>query len=455
MSQRILPAYGLPLIFTATLLANNGVDSGPFHSQSSETSRPSRQTVDWDARGSPDEVEIREPTGEVTLQHALALALLENPKLRSYSLKVRAAEARALQAGLLPNPEIELGIGEFGGSGSRSGLKSVETTLQFSQLIELGRKRAKRRRVATFEGELAGWDYESARLDVLAETTMAFIDLLAAQRRSELSLNTLRLAKEFHLVVTERVQAGKVSPLEEGRARVALALSEIQSERAKRELNASRSKLSVMWGKESANFREAMGKLEPLLPPPGSNLEDWPLQNPDLDRWETEIELREAAHRLEKSRRIPDLTLGAGIQSFNETDETSAVVAASIPIPLFDRNQGAIRAAEFELSKAAEERRAAEPQIRSALNESFQELSSAYVEAKLLLEEVAPAARFAMEAARSGYEQGKNGYIEVLDAQRSFFETEFQLIDSLLNYHRSMAELERLLGRPLNHGTQH
>ena len=455
MSQKFLPACGLPLIFTATLLANNGVDSGPFNSHSSETSRPSRQTVDWDARGSADGFEISEPTGEVTLQHALALALLENPKLRSYSLEVRAAEARVLQAGLLPNPEIELGIGEFGGSGSRSGLKSTETTLQFSQLIELGRKRAKRRRVAIFEGELAGWDYESARLDVLAETTMAFIDLLAAQRRSELSLNTLKLAKEFHLVVTERVQAGKVSPLEERRARVALALSEIQSERAKRELNAFRSKLSAMWGKESANFREAMGKLEPLLPPPVSNLEDWPIHNPDLDRWETEIELREAAHRLEKSRRIPDLTVGAGIQSFNETDETSAVVAASIPIPLFDRNQGAIRAAELELSKAAEERRAAELQIRSALNESFQELSSAYVEAKLLLEEVAPAARFAMEAARSGYEQGKYGYIEVLDAQRSFFETEFQLIDSLLNYHRSVAELERLLGRPLNHGTQY
>ena len=350
MSQKFLPACRLPLIFTATLLANNGVDSGPFNSHSSETSRPSRQTVDWDARGSADGFEISEPTGEVTLQHALALALLENPKLRSYSLEVRAAEARVLQAGLRPNPEIELGIGEFGGSGSRSGLKSAETTLQFSQLIELGRKRAKRRRVAIFEGELAGWDYESARLDVLAETTMAFIDLLAAQRRSELSLNTLKLAKEFHLIVTERVQAGKVSPLEERRARVALALSEIQSERAKRELNAFRSKLSAMWGKESANFREAMGKLEPLFPPPVSNLEDWPIHNPDLDRWETEIELREAAHRLEKSRRIPDLTVGAGIQSFNETDETSAVVAASIPIPLFDRNQGAIRAAELELS---------------------------------------------------------------------------------------------------------
>ena len=115
MSQKFLPACGLPLIFTATLLANNGVDSGPFNSHSSETSRPSRQTVDWDARGSADGFEISEPTGEVTLQHALALALLENPKLRSYSLEVRAAEARVLQAGLLPNPEIELGIGEFGG----------------------------------------------------------------------------------------------------------------------------------------------------------------------------------------------------------------------------------------------------------------------------------------------------------------------------------------------------
>ena len=188
-------------------------------------------------------------------------ALLGNPKLRAFSFEVRAAEARTLQAGVFPNPEIQLEAEEFGGSGSRSGFDSAVFTLQFGQLIELGSKRAKRRRVATFEGELAGWDYESARLDLLAETTAAFIDLLAAQRRSKLSLNTLGLAEEFHMVVNERVQAGKVSPLEEIRARVALSLSKIRAERARRDLYAFRSKLSAMWGSESANFTELLQKL--------------------------------------------------------------------------------------------------------------------------------------------------------------------------------------------------
>ncbi len=114
----------------------------------------------------PDVPEIAEPAGSITLRQALALALMHNPELKAFSWDVRVSEARQLQASLWPNPELEVEVEEVGGQGQRSGFDAAETTIQLSQLIELGDKRNKRTKLASMEKELAGWDYEARRLDV-------------------------------------------------------------------------------------------------------------------------------------------------------------------------------------------------------------------------------------------------------------------------------------------------
>lgn len=106
------------------------------------------------------------PTAMVTLPQALSLALMKNPELAAFSWEVRVGEARTLQAGLPPNPEIGLEVEEFAGSEDRQGVDAATSMLQLSQLIELGGKRSKRAQVAALERDLAGWDYEAKRLDV-------------------------------------------------------------------------------------------------------------------------------------------------------------------------------------------------------------------------------------------------------------------------------------------------
>ena len=95
---------------------------------------------------------------EITLRDAFALALCLNPELKGFSYEVRAAEARTLQAGLLPNPELGVEVEEFDRAGE--GSASSEMVIGLGQLIELGGKRKWRRQVAEIEGELAAWNYE-------------------------------------------------------------------------------------------------------------------------------------------------------------------------------------------------------------------------------------------------------------------------------------------------------
>ncbi len=167
------------------------------------------------------------PTGVLTLPQAQALALLQHPRLAAFGWEVRAGEARTLQASLPPNPELGIEVENFAGSGELRGFRSAEITIHLSQLIELAGKRQKRTRVAALERDLVAWDYEATRIDVLTQVTQAFVEVLSAQERLRLHLELVRLAEQVLRTAAERVRAGKVSPVEETRAQVALSTSRI------------------------------------------------------------------------------------------------------------------------------------------------------------------------------------------------------------------------------------
>ena len=122
----------------------------------------------------------------------------------------------------------------------------------------------------------------------------------------------------------------------------------------------------------------------------------------------------------------------------------------SLPIPLFDRNQGGILEASYATAKAKQERRAAEVRVRTLLAQTYQTLAAVYDEVRSLKDHVVPAARQAFDATNKAYQAGKIGYLEVLDAQRTLIETKAQYVGALGGYHAAVAELEGLIGQPLN-----
>ncbi len=356
-----------------------------------------------------------------------------------------------LQAGLLPNPELGFALEEFAGSGERRSLDSAQSTLQISQPILLGGKRAKKVRVAGLERDLAGWDYEAKRLDVLTDVAKAFVEVLAAQEQVALVKELVEVARTVFQTAMDRVKAGKVSPLEETKASVQLTNTQIELEKAQRGLEAARKRLSALWGQTAATFRRAEGRLEEVSPIPSSEqIERLIAKNPDVARWVKEMEQRSAALDLEKAKAIPDVTISAGWQRFGDTRDNAAIVGVSIPLPLFDRNQGGVLEAKSKEAKAREESRAAELKAHAALADAYQSLSSSLAAASGLKEQVLPAARLAFETAQEGYREGKFSFLDVLDAQRTLFETRGKYIEALAGYHKARAEVERLIGEPLD-----
>ena len=393
-------------------------------------------------------LDMVEPSGVITLGQALSLAIMRNPGLAAYSWEVRAAEARILQASLLPNPEFNFEAEELGWSNNRNGLGSAVMYFTFSQLLELGDKRGKRTSVAALETDIEDWEYASKRLDLFAETTKAFIRALAARKRVVSSEKFHQLAKRVFQVVSERVEAGKVSPLEKTKAQVTVAGTRIELERARRQWNITRKRLAANWGSISPKFEGVAGDLEKISELPSiDKLLEKTAQNPDQARWETEILLREAKLEFEKSKRIPNVTVSAGLQRFEQTNDNALVVGLSIPIPIFNRNQGRIEEALHNIRKVKEEKRVADVRIKTELNGAYHILSASYLEAMTLKKDVLPAAKRVFEGLSEGYRQGKFRYLDVLDAQRTLIDAQATYIEALANCHEASVEVERLIGQ--------
>jgi len=389
-----------------------------------------------DSQEATPQVVFREPAAPLTLERAVAYALNHNLELAAASRQVLAAQEAARQAGFLPNPELSIDIDNFGGKNERSGLASAETTITLNQLVELGGKRDKRKRSALATVQEARSVYQAKRLAVAGETTRAFADVLVAQQRLELAREQLQLAEQVLHTVQERVEAGKVSPIEAVKAKVALASNRIELDRAKRSLGIARRTLTILWGNKAPSFTEAQGELPALLPPlPAMDeLAAHLDQHPELAALEAQMEKRRLELKLALASRVPDLTIGGGVRNFQETEDYAAVVSLSFPLMVFNRNQGGISQAKHELAQARALLEAARLSRATKLENAYQELLAAQAMLNAIERQMLPGATTAFNAVQEGYRQGKFSFLEVLDAQRTLFEVAVSHLDSLRQY---------------------
>ena len=382
---------------------------------------------------------------QLTIKEAAAKALLHNPTLSAFSLDKRVKEAQTLQAGLRPNPHLEIGVDDAAGSGEFTGFDHSEITVQLGQLIELGGKRAARVNASRLSEKLADWDYDGRRLDVLTEVNKTFIEVLKAQHKVSLSEDLIKLGKQFYDAVSERVKTGKVAPIQKIKAGVVLSTFKLETKKTKMMLEQYRRKLSSTWGSTEPAFLSVVGNLFEVSPlPPIEMLNQKILETPYLKRWETVEDKRKAILELEQSKRTPDITLKGGYRRLEQTSDNAITFGISVPLKFFDRNQGAISEAQNNLAKTKEERRAAEIILKKNFLEAHQSLVFAHSQASTLHSETIPAAQKSFDGINEGYRFGKFGFLDVLDSQRTLFQTQKQYLDALADYHIALIEVNRM-----------
>lgn len=383
-----------------------------------------------------------EPSGPLSLQDALAMALAANPEIAAARNEQSAVEASILQAGARPNPTLGLQLQD-------TRRDSRETTVLLSQPFELGGKRAARVQAAERGRDVAGADLEARQVEVRAAVITAFFDVLAAQESLRLAQESTALARRATTVAARRVTAGKVSPVEETRAHVAETGVRLELLQAKSALTVARKRLGATWGNPAPRFERAEGRVQSLPPLPSPDvLAQGLTRSPALARARFELERRLALVQGERSRAMPDVTVSLGMNRIEAPGRNQAMVGVSVPLPVFDRNQGNLLEAQRRADKARDELAGTEARLGTELALAVERLATARQEAESLQQDILPGAQSAYAAATTGFEYGKFGFLDVLDAQRVLLQARSHYLRAVSEAHRAGADIERILGAP-------
>ncbi len=417
----------------------------------------------WLACSSPALTAERAPRS-ISLAQALQRALAANPRLTAAERDIGIASGLKVQAGALPNPELSFELDNALGSGPYKGLRSAETNLQLSQLVELGGKREARLAAGEAGIGTAVWQRRATRLEVLSETAIAFITVVSAQRRIEIFDEQIASLDQLIPLLQKRVQEGASSPAETLRAQVAADLFRVDRERAKTQLATARRDLAILMGDSSARFGEAVGRLSRIgQPPPFQSVVQAIEANPQLIRWTAVTAQRNAELILARLKPIPDVRLSAGWRHFQETvqvlaggqavedtNNNAVRLGVSIPLPVLDQNTGNIIAAEETLARTGAERAVNKLVLVSIAGRAYDALNGALAELKLLRTSVIPNARSASATIQSGYLQGRFTLLELLDVRGSVLQALLREQEALQNFHIAIATIEGLVGNPFS-----
>ena len=398
----------------------------------------------------PVEAAERAPRS-ISLPQALQRALAASPRLTAAERDIGIAGGLRIQAGALPNPEASFELDKALGSGPYKGFRSAETTLQLSQLVELGGKREAR--VAAGEAGIgtAVWQRRATRLEVLSETAIAFITIISAQRRIEIFDEQISNLDQLIPLLQKRVQEGASSPAETLRAQVAADLFRVDRERARTQLATARRDLAILMGDSTPRFGEAVGRLANFGQPPSFQAVVQAIEaNPQLMRWTAVTAQRNAELIIARLKAIPDVRLSAGWRHFQDTNDDSVRLGVSIPLPVFDQNTGNIIAAEETLAKTGAERAINKLVLISIAGRAYDAVTGALAELKLLRATIIPNARSAAETIQSGYLQGRFTLLELLDVRGSVLQALLREQEALQNFHIAIATIEGLVGNPFS-----
>ena len=381
----------------------------------------------------------------ISLDEATALALQANPDI-AIALSGREVEnGQALQAGTRPNPTLSAQVEDL-----RS--RNRNTILLISQQLETAGKRDKRIAAAGANIAIADADIHIAQAETSAKVYAAFYQVLAAQQAQILASELLKIGTTSKETTAKRVLAGKVSPVEETKAKVIEASLKVDLVNASQQLIAAKKRLISLWGKglasaETTTFT-AVGELDKLNTLPALNALAAELPNsPRLKKASLMVVQKQAFSEIEKSRQTPDVTISLGARRNEELGGiTQALIGLSVPIPLFDKNQGNLQSAKAREVQSQDEKTALENQLQTELAIAYARWQSQIEAIDTYNQDILPGAQSAYEAARKGFEFGKFSFLEVLDAQRTLFLAKTQYIQTLALAHQAEADIQSLLG---------
>lgn len=380
----------------------------------------------------------------LSLDQALELAERQHPELAEAKALIEAADGRAKQAGLFPNPTGIARMESAPISGRTPG--EAEYLAGISQPIPLGGRLGKARQAAQFERDRRIHELEARRSALRKRVRSAFAMALYHEKAYQSQREIIAASEKIASTTKDRLEAGDTSRAELARAEMELIRAQVELRRSGAMLETSRVELKAAIGDPGFRVKSLEGTLDaafeiPTLESLAADLS----AHPELASAGAEVRAREAGVKLAKAERIPEVRVEALYRRLENTKENRFDIGVSIPIPLFDRNQGRLREARAEVSAAEARSRTTRNTLSVQLHEAHAQLTAALANSRLLNADVLPRAEIVLRAAEARFAAGDIGLTELLPVRRDWSAVQMSYIESLRDVMQAWADLSPFL----------
>lgn len=399
------------------------------------------------------------PPEVITVEQAVAEALEKNLTLLAERANIAVAEARLITARLRPNPVLSLGGDHLDllgtGFNEINAAGPSEFSLRTDFIYERGGKRRSRTETAQAARSVAELEFLNAVRCLKLEVQSAFVDALLARENLALARQNLESFNRIVEINAARLKAGDIAEVELIRSRLAALQQANAVRRAEMALRAAVIKLQGLMGRTrvSADAQVAGELRRDGVVPDLEALRQAALENrADLRALRRDHERAAAALRLELAQGKVDFTYGAEYRRQQGLAGTGNMLGFffSVPLPVFNRNQGEIERARQELRQVELRIRALEASIAAELENAYQQFTASrglleQIESRMLTQ-----ARQVREIVEYSYRRGEAGLLELLDAQRAFNETMQAYNEARAEYARNLYLLDALAGKEVS-----
>ena len=387
-------------------------------------------------------------TNALSLESAIRLALENNPELRASGARVDAAAGRAYQARKWSNPELELSAEDWPVSNGR-GFSDAKQTVGIAQTLPFPGKKSLDKRVGGTEVKLSEAELALRRTELVRDVKASFFRVLASERLVEVSTQLVAVAELSAGTARKRVEAGATAYQEQLRAEVQWEQARTELTGFQRELAMAQQFFAALLGRPDLSSAKLTGALAET--PEASLMEDTGAerlaQHPSLSAAQANLDRAQLANRRARLEPYPDVKVGVSGGRIGETDQSIIQLGFSLPLPILDRGKGKQQEARANVSVAEAELHAVQQQLQREWAIALKRYRTAVEQVANYRERLLPKANEALRLVQTGFEQGKFGFIDLLDTQRTTAEARLAYQQKLLALNVAQAELEALLAR--------
>lgn len=366
----------------------------------------------------------------LTLDGLIQFGLERNPRLAQAAFSIDTARGRALQAGLYPNPTVNVTGDELG---DRQGPGGIWTAPYVSQEIVTGGKLRLSRAAANRKVDQATLALMTQRYTFLSNVRQAYFEVLTLQRRVEILTELVKLADASVEQTRKLLEAKRGTRLDLVQLEVEAERLRTELEANDRELPAAFRRLAAAVGVPSLPHAQLVGTLD--LPLPVYDLErvqQFVLsEHPEVRSAQIGIERARLLAERARKEPIPNVTVGAGYVRQNQNRSDDWTIGVSVPIPVWNRNQGNIMATQAQVGVAVQEVGRVENELTDRLAGAFREYAAARRRADRYRTAILPRAQEAYELSRKAYAGGVFEYLRVLEAQRAVAQANLEYVRAL------------------------